>query len=419
MTPSGPLPRQNPDSSSRAGSRGRAKVEKGIRETAPGVYEVQVFLGRDPITGRSRHRTRTVRGGIEKARDELARLRVAKSDTALGPPSAAGTVGALLTEWLEVGERSGKWEQRTLDEYRRKVEVDIRPAIGRVRLDRLTARHLDHYYATLTERGLSPRTVQHYHRCISTALNQGVKWGYLPKNVAQLASPPKAKKAEVRAPSPHEVATLIAHAEQSRAPYMAVAIELAAVTGMREGELCGLQWLDLDEKTRSLHVRRSIWESRGSHGIKTPKSGRTRVVPLGDATTALLLARRGEASSAAERAGASIAPASFIFSPDVDGSSYRLPNAMSQAFTRYCRQLRASPDAGHVGTWDLTFHSLRHYFATQLLAAGASVVTVADLLGHADGVLVMTTYGEDTPNRSRRAGNILEEGIMEAKQSLA
>jgi hypothetical protein len=117
-------PRLNPGLRPRPGSRGRTKIEKGIREIVPGVYEVRIFLGGDPVTGKSCHRTKTVSGGIEKAGEELARLRVAHRAGTLGGPDAPGTFGALLSEWLEVGEKARGWEQRTVDEHRRTVEAD-------------------------------------------------------------------------------------------------------------------------------------------------------------------------------------------------------------------------------------------------------------------------------------------------------
>ena len=99
----------------------------------------------------------------------------------------------LLDEWTAHGERMGR-SPKTLHEYRRKIDKQIRPALGAKRLDKLTAHDLDRFYAAQLATGLGERSVHHLHRMISAALRQGRKWGWVSTNVADDATPPDARR---------------------------------------------------------------------------------------------------------------------------------------------------------------------------------------------------------------------------------
>jgi integrase len=219
------------------------------------------------------------------------------------------------------------------------------------------------------------------HRIISAALRQGRKWGWVTSNVADDATAPTPRKTELSVPSPAQVSALIREAGRpsSRAPEMAAVITLAALTGMRRGELCGLRWSDVDWRGSSVTVRRSIW---------LPSDG-------------------------------------YIFSLDVDAANPRHPDSVTQAFTRLCRRMEApalaklretKPKATRANLaladrWDYRLHDLRHYTATQLLAAGLNPKTVAGRLGHADPSITLRVYTANTDAQAQEAADSLEAGL--------
>ncbi len=125
----------------------------------------------------------------------------------------------------------------TVKEHRRCIEQDIKPALGPVRLDKLTARQLDGFYHDLLARGLSPSSVRRFHSVLHAALDRAVKWGMISANPADRATPPGLARTTVSAPKVTEVQRLVAAAELS-SPTLALAIVLRAVTGARRGELC-------------------------------------------------------------------------------------------------------------------------------------------------------------------------------------
>jgi len=177
------------------------------------------------------------------------------------------------------------------------------------------------------------------HRIISAALRQGRKWGWVTSNVADDATAPTPRKTELSVPSPDQVSALIREAARpaSRAPEMAAVITLAALTGMRRGELCGLRWSDVDWRGSSVTVRQSIWQTSDGIGTKVPKTHQTRRLLLGEQAMAVLADRLARAQLAKVK----LPTDGYIFSPDVDGANPRHPDTVTQAFTRLCRRMEA------------------------------------------------------------------------------
>jgi integrase len=402
-----------------------------MREKAPGRWELRVFLGKDPVTGKPKQFSRIYTAprreagaGKREAAKQLATL-VAEVERGEHGGTAA-TFGVLLDEWTAHGERMGR-SPKTLHEYRRKIDKQIRPMLGAKRLDKLTARDLDRLYAAQLANGLGERSVHHLHRIIGAALRQGRKWGWVTSNVAEDATPPTPRPPELTVPSPVQVSALIREAARpsSRAPELAAFITLAALTGMRRGELCGLRWSDVDWKGSAVIVRQSIWQTSDGIGTKSPKTHQTRRLVLGEHAMAVLAGRFARASDEAAMVKVTLTTDGYIFSHDVDGARPMQPDSVTQAFTRLCRRMEApalaklkksKPKATRadlaVGDrWAYRLHDLRHYTATQLFAAGLNPKTVADRLGHADPSITLRVYTANTDAQAQEAADSLEAGL--------
>jgi integrase len=124
-------------------------------------------------------------------------------------------------------------------------------------------------YATLRNEGgqegkpLSAATVRQVHAILRRALQQGLRWGWISTNPAALASPPRVTRTEIEPPDPAGVVRLIETATKDN-PEFGCFLNLAATTGARRGELCGLHWDVVDLKGRSLHISRSVVEAAHS-----------------------------------------------------------------------------------------------------------------------------------------------------------
>jgi len=385
--------------------------DAGIREKQPGVWEVRVHVSRDPATGKVHQISRTTRKGIAEARRIRARL---LTEAAEGKHRAGVmTFGSLLDEWLLHAEQLGR-SPTTLQGYRRKISAGIRPALGDVKLDQMTARHLDTWYGKLLKGGTSAAMVMQYHRIISAALHQAQRWEMVERNVARLARPPTVPKKELTVPPPERVRALIDAAGAGRTPENATIITLAALTGFRRGELCGLRWSDVDWEDAAITVRRSVWQTESDWGVKDPKTHQIRRLVLGEHAMAVLAGRWFRVEDACRLAEVKLSDEAYLFSLDLTGARPLMPDTVTQAFTRLCRQMeRQAKDADppRVERWPYRFRDLRHYTATELFRAGHNPRTVADRLGHADAALTLRVYTHDTQDQARSAAAALEAGI--------
>ena len=166
------------------------------RKRRDGVWELRVYVGRDPVTGTPRQLSRTFRGG-SRAADGALRELVDKYGEAQQDGFGA-TFSQLLDRWLEESERMDL-SPTTMRTYRAQVEQIIRPRLGKVALVRLTPKHLDDLYGQMKEEGRSPKTIRNYHAIISSALHQGVRWEWVRENVAEKAKPPRVSQQRITA----------------------------------------------------------------------------------------------------------------------------------------------------------------------------------------------------------------------------
>jgi integrase len=376
------------------------------------------------VTGKLRQVSRSTRKGIAEARRLRAKLVTEVAQGKHGGTS--GTFGSLLDDWLTHGGQLGR-SPTTLDGYRKKIERTIRPALGSVQLEKITAHTLDAFYGQLLDQGTKPATVLHHHRIISAALATAERWGWVDRNVANLARPPAARHKAVTAPPPERVRALIEQASVSRSPELATIITLAALTGLRRGELCGLRWSDLDRPNSQVTVRRSIWQTRDGWGEKPPKTHQIRQLMLGEYAMGILADRWERVTTATSLAEVPLAENAYIVSADVTGQRPLLPDTVTQAFHRLCQRMErpaldvlreANPDATRhdlpaADRWPYCLHDLRHYTATELFRAGHNPRTVADRLGHADAAMTLRVYTHDTHDQARAAADTIESGIRE------
>ena len=152
------------------------------KEIRPGFWRLRVSAGRDPITGKYRYLSKTVEGGPRIANQALAEL-VASGRKV----RSAITPERLIEEFLRAGEILGL-ELRTIAGYREIARNHVIPTLGDKRIETLTGRDLDNLYRSILEKWLSATRARYGHALLSRALGQAVKWGWLEKNVAKMAS---------------------------------------------------------------------------------------------------------------------------------------------------------------------------------------------------------------------------------------
>ncbi len=363
-------------------------------EVAPGVWRLRVYIGRN-AKGFPVQRSKTIQApehkagaGTRLADRELANMlaEANKGNTATG----SETVGDLLDAFLEQAESRDR-SPTTLRKYRSIADTVLRPELGKIKLAKLTARDLDHLYAKLTAKGNKATTVRRVHALIAASLAQGVKWDLVAENVALKASPPTVHAAEVTAPDPGEVQRIIEVAEAIE-PALAGLLLLAALTGARRGELCALRWSDVDWTAATLSIARSVYDrAGGGWAEKDTKTHAARRIGLDDLGLEILRRHRASVDALADKLGVTLEPGAFLFSRSPAGLEPIRPDVLSK-FTR-----RVADKAGV----DTHLHALRHFSATQAIAAGFDAVTVGARLGHADPSITLRVYSHALEQRDR------------------
>jgi integrase len=370
------------------------------------VWRLRVFIGTDPVTGNPRQVSRTFRGTKKEADTALAAfLSEVVSGQAL--VSSSVVLSEYLDRWLE--HITPTRSPTTVRGYRFKAKR-ISGKLGHVPLDKLTAQHLDRAYRAWLTEGLDPSSVHHLHRVLSAALNQAVKWGLVLYAPTSRATPPSRRYQPKQIPGPEIVQQLITAAEDRGQPVLAAAIALAATTGLRRGELAGLQWQDVDFAAGRLNVRRSIKNDLdGGWVAGSPKSHQARTIALDSFTLTVLRQHRGRAEAWASEAGVMIGAASYALTLDPSGLTPMKPDSLGQAFRRLCER---------EGLPELTLHSLRHFSASMLIASGRDVRTIAGRLGHSDATTTLRVYAHKVDGRDQDAADFLG-GLFTASQAVA
>jgi integrase len=332
---------------------------------------------------------RHVRGGTQAA--VIKKVRTLEKQRELGavPTSAARwTVATWLEHWLENIARPGL-RYRSYDAYRIAVQRHLVPNLGQHRLDRLLPEHLERLYRRMIERGARPATAHQVHRTARTALGEAVRRGHVTQNVAALAKAPRVEVEEIEPYSVDEVRRILDAADGSpNAARWAVALAL----GLRQGEVLGLRWCDVDLERGMLSIRKNRLRPLYQHGCLkscglTPgrcpdrvrgndetgptksRAGR-RVVGVPESLAELLRRHRAQQELDRERARQLWVDGDFVFTSKV-GEPLN-PNTDYHAWKALTKR---------AGVRDARLHDARHTAATVLLVLGVPERTVMEVMG--------------------------------------
>jgi integrase len=362
-----------------------------IRKRSKTSWAVVVDLGRHPGTGKRQRLWRSVKGTKRDAEALLAQLLVQK-DTGVAP--SRGTVQAFLDRWLEDYAKTNT-APKTYRTYSDLVSRHLKPALGAIRLSALRPEHIQTAYKAIGAKGLSPTTVLHCHRILRQALQHAVKWQVLARNPADAADPPRPNRYEIPMLDPGQIAHLLACARETEHGPL---VELALMTGLRQGELLGLRWQDVDLEAGNLRVTRSLQRLDGLHFREPKTRGSRRSVALSPGTVLLLREHRADQRAARQLAGGAYEDHDLIFATAI-GTPIDPRNLL-----RAWKKVTAA--AGQSG---LRFHDLRHAHASLMLAQGTHPKIVSERLGHSGVRITLDTYSHVLPNLQREAAAQLDQ----------
>jgi integrase len=296
------------------------------------------------------------------------------------------TVEKYMDRWLE--SIHDKVRAGTFKPYEAITRLHIKPTSGSTRLDKLNALQLESLYCQKLKAGLSARRVRYIHVTIRKALKDAVRLKLLSRNVADSATPPRPVKQEITPLTQEQMRALL---DAARGDNLEALYVLAITTGMRQGELLGLQWQDLDLDAGTLRVNRSVYDGV----ISPPKTtaGR-RTIRLSKLTIAAL--RQHRLNMARQRMS------EWVF-PNSRGATINHQNLHNRSW----KPLLKRAGLPH----STRFHDLRHSCISLLLSRGVPVKVVSGLAGHADVSITLPVYGHVMPNMQDSAADGIDEAL--------
>lgn len=361
-------------------------------------WEAQVTIGVDPGTGKQLRKTFTGKTQAE-VREKMQAAAVAVQDGSYFEPSKM-TVGQWLDLWLK--EYCSDKKYLTLSHYKSMCENHIKPALGAVKLSKLTPPQVQTFYNSLQRKPaagkqnagkrdpLSAKTIRNIHGILSKAMSVAVKQGMIRSNPAELATLPRVEKKEIR---PLTDAQIAAFLKVSCGDEYERIYKLIIFTGLREAEAIGLTWDCVDFSTNTLLINKQLQRranADGGYTFAALKNDKTRTVTASPFVMQLLKEqyrtqteqrlRSGEAwigwQTAKER------ETSLVFTK-ADGNHVNIT----------CLYNHYKKLAGKIGMPESRVHDLRHTFAVLSLQNGDDVKTVQDNLGHATAAFTLDVYG--------------------------
>jgi integrase len=343
----------------------RGHIHKRVRKRANGQETVRWYVVVDVgVTAGGRRRQKWHGGFATRREAEVARAKIVNElhTGSYVAPDRITLAQWIRESWLPMIESRVK--PSTFHSYRSNMEIHVLPALSARPVQQLTAAMLNAVYAELLARAqgrgpLSPKTVTYIHTTIHKALADAVDAGVGGRNVAERAKPPRPSRGAVRAIRCWEPAELARFLDVVRGSRLEAAWRLAAMTGMRRGEILGLRWSDVDMDSARISVRQAVVSVGYVVLESTPKSHQARVIDLDLETIELLRAHRERQLAEREQWGADYRNNDLVIAQE-NGEPLH-PHSFSQAFERLVKC---------AGLPRIRLHDLRHTHATIAVKAG-------------------------------------------------
>ena len=370
-----------------------------IRKRKDGTWEGRYTVGTDPKTGKQLRRS--IYGRTQKEVRE--RLRQITSDVDTGEYVAPCAMK--FSEWLDIWleEYLTGRSPLTVSSYRDSCKNHIKPFLGRYRLDAITPVLVQKFVNKMLAQGLAAKTVKKIHGVLHRALQQAVLIGYLRTNPADVCNLPKARRAPVKPLSDEQIAALMNALDQSGHLYADLYI-VTLFTGMRQGEVLGLGWEDVDFRSGTILVHRQLrrLKERGAgYDYAEPKDHASRVIKPAPSVMTLLKRHRIHQSELQLAAGPAWSnPMNLVFTNEFGG--HLVHGTVYRQFKRIIAEL---------GFPDFRFHDLRHTYAVVSLENGDDIKTVQENLGHATAAFTLDVYGHVNERMRKESSDRMEKFI--------
>lgn len=365
--------------------RKKTQIKNGKEYT---WWEARYTTGYDPGTGKQIQKTITAKTQKEVSQKLKAATAAIDEGTYVAPSKMT------VSQWLDIwrNEYLGGVKPLTLQAYSFQIDKHIKPGLGATKLEALTPHTVQKFYNGLD---LAPKSVKNIHGILHSALQQAVLNGLIAVNPTNACKLPKVEKYEIQPLEPHQVTALLQ--EASKDSY-ANLFTVAVFTGMRQGELLGLSWDNVNFEAGTITVKQQLQCKDGNYFLQTPKNGKGRtILPAPAVMEALKDERAKQLQAQATAMEAWDNPHNLVFT-DALGK-----NLVRRTVVKHFKAI--AERAGITAR----FHDLRHSFAVNSLMIGDDVKTVQANLGHATAAFTLDVYGHITQKMQEDSANRMQQ----------
>jgi integrase len=350
------------------------------------------YIAEVQVAGLRRQETK---GPFRSAAEANRERRKALADMERNPLSRRGVlVGDALDTWLARKVKSGALRPSTARAYRQHLDAYLLPILGRVKLAELTVRHLDHLQDELQRLrpDMSAATRSRVAATLRSFIRDAYRRGEVAEDPTRRAEPIKVPRKHVQVWQPEQLGRFVdwadAHGER-----LSPVVEVAALTGLRRGELCGLRWIDVDLVRGRIVVAQQVVQLGREQLVSAPKTaaGEQRVVDLDPDTIRVLTTLREQQDAERAEWGEDWRDFGLVFTWE-DGRPFS-PEDLTRRFPRLVRRFNEDPERVGVVLPVCRFHDLRHLQASLLIAANVPLAVVSKRLGHSSVQITSDTYG--------------------------
>ena len=361
------------------GAAGTGSIRKKTRTNPSGktytYWEARYSMGFDPVTGKQVQKSITA--PTQKAATQKLRAILASIDTGTYREPCEMTLGAWMDTWLK--EYLTHTKPLTQKTYFELVKKHIKPELGTIQLGTLDTHTIQRFYNSLTEAGLSPKSIKNIHGVLHSALQQALANNYITVNPTNACKLPRIVKPEIRPLEPEEIKSLLREAQLDDYCNLFIA---ALFTGMRQGELLGLSWDYVNFETGVITIKQQLQCKDGEYFLETPKNGKGRTILPAPMVMDALRKEKEKQQAAKDYAGVCFQnPWNLVFT-----------DALGKHLVRRTVVKHFKKVAKRAGVEESRFHDLRHTFAVTSLYAGDDIKSVQANLGHATAQFTLDTY---------------------------
>ncbi len=313
-------------------------------------------------------------------------------------------------KWLQ-DYAAGSVKPLTLRRYRSIVSCYLKSAFAGFLLADISTEHVQGFLSrALRERRVAPRTVNQALAVLKVMLKHAKRWHYLRENPSEGVKPLRVEPKEMDYLKPNEVRLLLQQADE---PYRTLFLT-AILTGMRLGELLGLQWGDIDWTANLIHVRRSLYWCDGDELAEAPQkdvdavSWRFSTPKSRRSIRAIVMSPRLREALEFHRINGPESPQGLVFCTR-QGTPMDRPNMVRREFW---------PTLARARLRRVRFHDLRHTYTSLLIAQGAHVKFIQSQLGHSSVQTTIDRYGHLLPEMQHSAGERLDALVFSSTEAV-